>query len=114
MSMIKMLPYGCSLALAAIWLTRISGWVVYKLRAVRMAPLGPNLYSLITYASIVIYFLVVMGFAYVNKWQVGDTLDSRVQVYAMDILKCLAEFLRYYKQYIDEGSFASARHPNSN
>lgn len=55
-----------------------------------------------------------MGFAYVNKWEVGDTLDSRVQVYAMDILKCLAEFLRYYKQYIDEGSFASARHPNSN
>lgn len=55
-----------------------------------------------------------MGFAYVNKWEVGDTLDSRVQVYAMDILKCLAEFLRYYKQYIDEGSFASPRHPNSN
>lgn len=45
----NMPPLGFSFAFFAIALTIFYGCAVYKLSAVKIAPLGPNLYSFMTY-----------------------------------------------------------------
>ena len=48
MSIKKIEPSLRYLDLAVMALTMFSGWAVYKLSAVKMAPLGPSLYSFMT------------------------------------------------------------------
>lgn len=74
-------------------LTIISGWAVYKLSAVNMAPLGPSLYSFITWTLEKAYFFVVMGSTNIDERRVGQYFDSRVQVDAVHVGEGLSKFL---------------------
>lgn len=67
-----------SLSFACILLTISSGCARYKLSAVNMAPLGPSLYSFITYLSGTQYLFILVSFPDVDERLVGEDFDCGI------------------------------------